>query len=74
MEDKDFLSGSWEDFETWIKAKVGGEISWKIRPRDTRVNRQVVAKSIIETLERNRGRFPPSGNLFLELERNEEDP
>jgi hypothetical protein len=36
MEDKDFLSGSWEDFETWIKAKVGGEISWKIRPRDTR--------------------------------------
>jgi hypothetical protein len=35
---------------------------------------EVVAKSIIETLERNRGRFPPSGNLFLELERNEEDP
>jgi hypothetical protein len=74
MEDQDFLSGSWEDFETWIKAKVGGEISWKIRPRDTRVNRRWWPRASSRPLERNRGRFPPSGNLFLELERNEEDP
>jgi len=73
MTDKDIFPESWEDFESWIKAKVGGEISWKIRPRDTRGNRQVVAESIIETIEKNDGRFPPSGNLFLELEDDREN-
>lgn len=74
MEERGFLSGTWEDFEAWVKAKIGGEISWKVRPRDTRMNRQLVAESVIETLERNHGEFPPSGNLFLELERDEEHP
>ncbi len=68
MKERDSFEESWEDFESWIKAKVGGEISWKIRPRDTMTNRQLIAESIIETLEQNGGRFPPSGNLFLELE------
>lgn len=68
MEDKNFLSGTWRDFEAWIKAKVGGEISWKVRPRDTRVNRMIVVESILTTLERNRGKFPASGNIFIRLE------
>jgi hypothetical protein len=68
MKDEDIFPESWETFESWIKAKVGGEIHWKIRPKDTMVNRQVVAESIIETMEKNDGTFPPSGNLFLELE------
>ncbi len=72
MGEKDFLTGDWRDFESWIKAKVGGEILWKIRPRDTMVNRQVVAESVIETIEQNGGRFPPSGNLFLEFEDDKE--
>jgi len=74
MANKNFLSGTWQDFETWIEEKVGGEISWKVRPKDTKVNRMIVAESILETLERNHGEFPPSGNLFLELERDEERP
>ena len=72
MVEKDFLAGDWKDFESWIKAKVGAEVSWKIRPRDTMVNREVVAESIIETIEQNGGRFPPLGNLFLELEDDKE--
>ena len=71
MADKNFLSGTWEQFEGWIKAKVGGEISWKVRPRDTKVNRMIVAESILGTLDRNGGEFPRSGNPFLELERDE---
>jgi len=73
MKDTNFLPESWEAFESWIKAKVGGEISWKIRPRDTMINRQVVAESIIETIEKNGGAFPSSGNLFLELEDDKEN-
>ena len=71
MANKNFLSGTWEQFEVWIKTKIGGEISWKVRPRDTKVNRIIVAESILDALDRNGGTFPPSGNLFLELERDE---
>jgi len=71
MTNKNFLSGSWEDFETWIRAKVGGDITWKVRPRDTRVNRMVVAESILQALDRNHGEFPSSGNLFLEIQKDE---
>lgn len=74
MTKRNFLSGTWEDFEAWIRAKVGGEISWKVRPGDTKVNRMIVAQSILEALERNGGEFPCSGNPFLELERDEELP
>jgi len=68
MANTNFLSGTWEDFESWIKAKVGSEISWKIKPRDTKVNRMVVAKSILETMERSGDTFPSSGNIYLELD------
>lgn len=69
MTNRNFLSGSWQDFEAWIKAKVEGEISWKVRPKDTKVNRMIVAVSILKTLERNHGEFPPSGNAFIEIAR-----
>jgi len=69
MADKNFLSGTWDQFEGWINTKIGGEISWKVRPRDTKVNRMIVAESVLYTLDRNGGEFPASGNLFLELER-----
>jgi len=72
MGGKNFLSGTWEQFEGWIKTKIGGEISWKVRPRDTKVNRMVVAESVLDTLNRNGGEFPASGNFFLEPERDED--
>jgi len=64
----DALPEKWEDFESWIRSKVGGPFLWKIRPRDTKLNRKVVAESILETIEEHGGEFPPSGNLFLELD------
>jgi hypothetical protein len=36
------------------------------------VNRMIVAESILDTLGRNGGDFRPSGNLFLELERDDD--
>lgn len=73
MTNGNFLSKTWEDFEAWIEEKVGGEISWKVRPKDTKVNRMIVAESILKTLERNSGEFPPSGNAFIEVARDEQD-
>ena len=72
MADKNFFSGTWQQFEGWVKTKLGGEISWKIRPQDTKVNRMIVAESVLDTLGRNGGEFPRSGNLFLELKRDED--
>jgi hypothetical protein len=68
MTKRNFLSNRWEDFEAWIKEKVGGEICWKARLKDTKVNRMIVAMSILETLELNYGAFPASGNAFIELQ------
>jgi len=73
VENRHFIRGSWDDFESWIKEKVGGEFSWKVRPRDTKVNRMAVAQSIIEAMERSGGTFPSSGNVFLERETDEPD-
>jgi hypothetical protein len=72
MKKKNFLSGTWNEFEDWIKTKVGGEISWKVRPWDTKGNRMIVAESVFDAINRNGGEFPPSGNSFLELERDKD--
>ncbi|NIO05931.1 MAG: hypothetical protein GTN74_15405 [Proteobacteria bacterium] len=73
MANKNFLSGTWEEFEGWVKKRRCGEISWKVRPRDTKVNRMIVAESILDTLDRNGGEFPPTGNAFLRPERSKQD-
>jgi hypothetical protein len=67
MTERNFLAKNWEDFEAWIEEKVGGEISWKVKPMDTKVNRMIVAMSILDTLDRNDGEFPSSGNPFIEV-------
>ena len=64
MTERNFFAKNLEHFEAWIKEKVGGEISWKVRPKDTKVNRMIVAMSVLKTLERNGGEFPPFGQCF----------
>ncbi len=59
------LSGSWEDFEAWVGRAIGGGFTWKVRPRDTAENRQMVIDSILSAMERNNGTFPRS-DVFLE--------
>ena len=74
MAERNFLAKNWEDFEAWIEEKIEGEISWKVKPRDTKVNRMIVAMSILDTIERNGGKFPPSGNPFIEVIKEERKP
>jgi hypothetical protein len=60
-----YLEGSWEEFETWIREKAGSDFRWKVRPKDTRSNREMVAEFILADIRRRNGGFPV-GNAFIE--------
>ena len=62
------LDCSWKEFEELIKETIGSDFLWKIRPRDTQVNRQAVMESIKKMLGKNNGSFPDGGNIFIEPE------
>jgi hypothetical protein len=59
------LSGSWEELEVWIREMIGGGFDWKVRPRDTRANREMLVESISGAIGQNDGSFPER-NAFLE--------
>ncbi len=60
-----YLDGSWEEFEAWIREKAGSDFRWKIRPKDTRSNREMIAEFILADIRRRNGGFPV-GNAFIE--------
>ena len=64
--DDHIFSCSWDEFEDWIKQQIYGDFSWKLRPIDSRANRQAVAESILMTIRKNNGSFPETGDLFIE--------
>jgi hypothetical protein len=43
-----------------------------MKPKDTKVNRMIVAMIILKTLEQNGREFPPSGNAFTKIVRDEQ--
>lgn len=59
------LDGSWDEFEQWIKDTIGSDFNWCVRPRDTAGNREMVARLILNDIERNKGVFPKK-NTFIE--------
>ena len=61
------LTGTWEEFETWIRATIGSDFGWKIRPRDTRANREMIADLIRSAMLRNNAVFPQN-DAFIEPE------
>jgi hypothetical protein len=66
MVDKNIFSCSWDEFEDWIKQQIDGYFSWKIRPIDTRGNREAVVESIKKATKNNNGIFPEAGDTFIE--------
>ena len=58
------LIDSWETFEAWIRDTIGGDFLWRIRPRDTLMNREMVANAILLDKERGDGVFL-EGNTFI---------
>ena len=59
------LSGSWEEFEGWLRNTIESDFRWKVRPPDTRLNREMIADLIQDTMKPNEGVFPKS-NAFIE--------
>ena len=60
---------SWKEFEELIKEAIGSDFIWKIRPRDTQLNRQAVMESVEKMVGSNNGSFPERGNIFIEPEK-----
>jgi len=59
------LQGTWEEFESWIRDKIGSDFRWCIRPPDTPAHREMVASIILSDIERGNGVFPDK-NAFIE--------
>ncbi len=59
------LPGGREEFDAWIRDTIGDDFRWKIRPRDTPSNWEMVADLILMDIESGGGVFPES-NAFIE--------
>ncbi len=62
---KDYSNGTWEEFENWIKGTIESNFSWRVRPVDSPMKREMVANLILDDIKRNDGVFP-EGNEFIQ--------
>ncbi len=60
-----YLDGSWELFEQWIRNTIKSDFCWRVRPMDKRSNREMIAKLVQKEIEENDGIFPIR-NSFIE--------
>jgi hypothetical protein len=63
---EEYLKGSWQDFENWIRSQIGSNFRWKVRPMDTPSKRRMVAELILANRERHNGVLPES-DTFIEI-------
>ena len=66
MVDDTVLSGSWDEFEEWIRQRINGDFSWKIRLLDSKNSRGAIIESIELSIKNNNGTFPEKGEMFIE--------
>jgi hypothetical protein len=66
MVDDTVLSCSWDEFEDWIRQKINGDFSWKLRPIDSENSREIIVESIELSIRNNDGTFPEKGDMFIE--------
>ena len=60
-----YLDGSWEKFEQWIRNTIGSDFCWRVRPMDKRSNREMIAKLVQNNIKENDGIFPEK-NTYIE--------
>jgi hypothetical protein len=60
-----YLEGSWEKFEQWIRNTIGSDFRWRVRPMDKRSNRKMVAELVQNDIKENKGVFPEK-HSFIE--------
>ena len=62
---ENYLDGSWELFEQWIRNTIGSDFRWRVRPMGKRSNREMLAKLVQNDIGGNDGVFPEI-NSFIE--------
>ncbi len=60
-----YLDGSWKKFEQWIRNTIGSDFRWRVRPLDSRSNRQMIVDLVQNDIKQNNGVFPEK-NSFIE--------
>ncbi len=60
-----YLDGSWEKLEQWIRNIIESDFRWRVRPMDKRSNRQMIADLVQNDIKDNNGTFPEK-NAFIE--------
>jgi len=53
-----YLDGSWEKFEQWIRNTIGSNFRWIVRPMDKPANRQMVAELVPKDIKEHNRAFP----------------
>ena len=55
-----YLDGSWEKFEHWIRNTIGSDFRWRVRPMDQRANWQMITKLVQKDIKAkaHNGVFP----------------
>ena len=48
-----YLDGSWEKFEQWIRNTIESDFRWRVKPMDKRSNRQTIAKLVQNDIKEN---------------------
>jgi hypothetical protein len=66
MMKENILSCSWDEFEDWIRKRINGAFSWKIRPLDSTQSREFIVESIETVIRDNNGVFPETGFTVIE--------
>ena len=61
------LTGTWEEFEAWIRKTIGGNFRWKVRPQDGASKREVIAGLITDGIKRNNGTFPEQNSFIARV-------
>ena len=64
--DNKIISCSWDEFEDWIRKRINGDFSWKIRPMDSKQSREFIVESIETAIRDNNGVFPAGGHTLIE--------
>ena len=55
----------WNEFERMTRERIGSDFTWRVRLRDTPINRVCIMESVLTAMVENYGAFPAEGNRFI---------
>ena len=68
------LTGSFEEFESWIRTTIGGDFEWNNRLEDSVAARRMIASLVENLMARNDGVFPEDSYFIRRRKRGRRPP